>query len=121
MMAKKKKGKHKAPPPKPPCRRDLGELGRAAHVEPLMPGGISWQAKDGFSRKAGLPGSPPTPEKLEEMTKQYQENLRNSPLWGEMVRKFGRAKAEEVLKECRVELRPTKTGIFSRVLGFFLR
>jgi hypothetical protein len=69
-MAKKKKGKHKAPLPKPPCRRDLGELGRAAHVEPLMPGGISWQAKDGFH--ALLPGTPPTPEKLEEMTKQYQ-------------------------------------------------
>jgi hypothetical protein len=61
------------------------------------------------------------PEKLEEMTKQYQENLRNSPMWSEMVRKFGRAKAEELLKECRVELRPHKMGFFSRVLGFFLR
>jgi hypothetical protein len=76
---------------------------------------------DFMSRLAGLPGSPPTPEKLEEMTRQYQENIRNSPMWGEMVRKFGRAKAEELLKQCRVELRPPKTGIFSRVLGFFLR
>jgi hypothetical protein len=102
-MAKKKKGKRKAPSQQPPS----------------MSGGVSWQAKDGFH--ALLPGSPPTPEKLEELTKQYQENIRNSPMWGEMVGKFGRAKAEELLKECRVELRPPKTGIFSRVLGFFLR
>jgi len=102
-MAKKKKGKHKALLQKPPT----------------MPGGISWQEKDGFH--ALLPGSPPTPEKLEAMTKQYQENIRNSPMWSEMVRRFGRAKAEELLKECRVELRPHKTGFFSRLLGFFLR
>ena len=86
---------------------------------PIISDGVSWQAKDGFHTL--LPGSPPTPEKLEEMTKQYQENIRNSPMWGEMVRKFGRAKAEELLKGCKVELRPPKTEIFSRVLGFFLR
>lgn len=102
-MAKKKKRKRQA----------------SAQQPSPMSGGVSWQAKDGFH--ALLPGSPPTPEKLEELTKQYQENIRNSPMWGEMVRKFGRAKAEELLKECRVELRPPKTGIFSRVLGFFLR
>jgi len=105
-MAKKKKR---------PIKRD-----KALPQQPqAMLGGVSWQAKDGFH--ALLPGSPPTPEKLEEMARQYQENLRNSPMWSEMVRKFGRAKAEELLKECRVELRPHKTGIFSRVLGFFLR
>jgi len=102
-MAKKKKRKRQAPPPQPSP----------------MSGGVSWQAKDGFH--ALLPGSPPTPEKLEDLTRQYQENIRNSPMWSEMVRKFGRAKAEELLKECKVELRPPKTGIFSRVLGFFLR
>ena len=77
------------------------------------------QARPHPGRPKALAGQ--APEKLEEMTKQYQENLRNSPRWGEMVRKFGRAKAEELLKECRVELRPHKMGFFSRVLGFFLR
>lgn len=44
-------------------------------------------------------------EMLEEMTKQYQENIRNSPLWDIMVKQFGAEKAEALLKECRAELR----------------
>jgi hypothetical protein len=76
-----------------------------AHPHPGLPKALAGQA----------------PEKLEELTKQYQENLRNSPMWSEMVRKFGRAKAEELLKECRVEVRPHKRGIISKMLGFFLR
>jgi len=39
------------------------------------------------------------------MTRAYQENIRKSPLWDMMVEQFGPEKAEELLKECRVELR----------------
>jgi hypothetical protein len=70
--------------------------------KPLL-GAWAWPEQDGIHYL--VPGSPPTPEKLEEMTKQYQENIRNSPLWGMMVKQFGREKAEELLKECRAELR----------------
>jgi hypothetical protein len=63
----------------------------------------AWPEKDGIHYL--VPGSPPTPKMLEEMTKQYQENIRNSPLWGMMVKQFGREKAEELLKACRAELR----------------
>ena len=53
-----------------------------------------------------MPGEPPSEEKLAEMTAAYQKNIRNSPLFKEMVKQFGKEKAEKLLKECKVELRP---------------
>ena len=50
------------------------------------------------------PGAPPTPEQLEQMTKRYQEQIRSSPLWDAMVSEFGEEKAEELLKDFRVQL-----------------
>jgi hypothetical protein len=57
--------------------------------------------RDGFHVVA--PGLPPTPEQLEQMTKAYQKHLRTSSLWKEMVQEFGKEKAEELLKQCRVK------------------
>lgn len=54
---------------------------------------------------AFIPGHPPSKEKLDEMSKVYQDKIRNSPLWEELVAKYGSKKAEEILKECRVEIR----------------
>lgn len=64
---------------------------------------MAWQ--DGDGTHFMMPGTPPTPEMLEELTKEYQKQIRNSPLWDEMVKQYGRDKAEEILKECRAELR----------------
>lgn len=66
--------------------------------------GFIWQDEKGQVHSL-LPGPPPTPEKLEEMSKVYQEQIRKSPLWEIMVKEFGAEKAEELLKECRAELR----------------
>ena len=52
-----------------------------------------------------VPGSPPDEQTLAEMTRRYQQNIRNSPLWEEMVRQFGPQRAEELLRQCRAELR----------------
>lgn len=52
------------------------------------------------------PGLPPSADKLAEMTKSYQRKIRNSALFDDWVRQFGLNKAEEMLKECRMELRP---------------
>jgi hypothetical protein len=52
-----------------------------------------------------VPGVPPNPEMLAEMTRVYQENIRNSPLWERIVQQYGPEMAEKILKECRVELR----------------
>lgn len=51
-----------------------------------------------------FPGERPGPEQVEMMTRKYQENIRNSPLWDEMVREYGKEKAEELLIECRVKI-----------------
>jgi hypothetical protein len=50
------------------------------------------------------PGAQPTPEQLEKMTEEYQNQIRKSPMWGEMVRKFGKEEAERLLKQCRAKL-----------------
>ncbi len=54
----------------------------------------SWQDKDGLHGL--IPGERPSPEQVEEMTRQYQEKIRNSPLWDEMLKEYGREKAEEI-------------------------
>ncbi len=64
---------------------------------------ISWTENDGIHFVA--PGSPPTPGELEKMTKEYQKRVRNSPLWDEMVKKYGKEKAEKLLKEFKAESR----------------
>jgi hypothetical protein len=59
--------------------------------------------KDGFH--ALIPGVPPSDEEIAVITKKYQEKIRNSPLWDEMLRKFGKEKAEEILLQCRFEIK----------------
>ncbi len=63
----------------------------------------SWLESDGLH--ALVAGVDPSPEALEEASRIYQKNIRNSPLWGEMVRRFGEKEAERLLPEFRVETR----------------
>ena len=37
------------------------------------------------------------------MTQTYQQQIRKSPMWKQMVPEFGKAKAEELLKEFQVQ------------------
>ena len=67
----------------------------------------SWMEDDGLHFVA--PGPTPTLELLDEASKVYQENIRKSPLWDEMVKEFGEEKAEQLLSQCRVEERSTET------------
>ena len=39
------------------------------------------------------------------MTKNFQRQLRNSELWDQMVAEFGEERAEEILKECKAEVK----------------
>jgi hypothetical protein len=64
---------------------------------------IPWLGSDGLH--ALVPGSAPSPETLDEMTRVYQQNIRESPLWEAMVREFGEEEAERILREFRVEIR----------------
>jgi len=51
-----------------------------------------------------MQGPEPSSEMMEELTKKYQENIRNSPLWEIMVSEFGPEKAEEVLKKFQAKI-----------------
>jgi len=63
---------------------------------------FSWTEHDGIH--FAMLGETASPEQLERITKEYQKQIRNSPLWDDMVRKFGKEKAEELLKQCRAKL-----------------
>jgi hypothetical protein len=51
-----------------------------------------------------IPGERPSEAQIEMMTRKYQEEIRKSPIWDEMVREYGKDKAEELLKECRIKI-----------------
>ena len=61
----------------------------------------SWMEQDGLH--VTMPGTAPGEAEMAELTKRYQENIRKSPLWDEMVRRFGKQKAELLLREFRAE------------------
>jgi hypothetical protein len=70
----------------------------------LPPGTEHWLEDDGMHYI--LPGTVPSPEHIEEMTRDYQENIRNSELFNAWVKEFGIKRAEELLQECRVKIEP---------------
>ena len=49
-------------------------------------------------------GMRPSREEQERITKDYQQNIRKSPLWKMMVTEYGKEKAEKMLKEFQVEV-----------------
>ena len=63
----------------------------------------SWMGADGLHCMS--PGHAPTLEQLDAASELYQENIRKSPLWDEMVKEFGEEKAEQLLSQFRVEKR----------------
>ena len=42
----------------------------------------------------------------EVLTRNFQKEIRNSELWPQMVAEFGEKKADELLKQCKGELKP---------------
>jgi len=50
-------------------------------------------------------GMRPSIEEQERLSKEYQQSIRKSPLWKQMVTEYGKEKAEKMLEEFRVEVR----------------
>ena len=63
---------------------------------------FQWMDDNGLHIAA--PGTTPAPEELQKMTKEYQEQIRKSPIWDMMVKEFGEEKAEEMLREFQVKI-----------------
>jgi tRNA(His) 5'-end guanylyltransferase len=40
------------------------------------------------------------------LTESFQRELRNSELWEQMVAEFGEQRAEELLRECKADVKP---------------
>lgn len=40
------------------------------------------------------------------LTENFQREVRQSELWDQMVAEFGEERAEEILRECKAEVRP---------------
>lgn len=40
------------------------------------------------------------------LTRNFQKEIKNSDLWQQMVEQFGEKRAEEILKECKAEVKP---------------
>lgn len=49
-------------------------------------------------------------EVSDRLTANFQKELRNSELWDQMVAEFGEKRAEEILRECKAELKPGLAG-----------
>ena len=75
---------------------------RAAPIPDHLPV-LGYQDKEGYH--AIMPGMPPSPEQLEQMTRDYQARIKKSPMWKTMIKRLGPDKANELLKEFQVKLR----------------
>ena len=48
------------------------------------------------------------------LTSNFQKEIRNSEMWDQMVAEFGEKRAEELLLECKAEMKPGLAGDGSR-------
>jgi len=72
------------------------------HSRPSVPALVpSWMEEDGLH--AILPGEQPSPAELETLSRSYQEKIRHSLLWDQMLEEFGPQEAERILLKFRVE------------------
>ena len=84
------------------ARRNLTALS-GDDAWPTRAEAFAWMDHDGLHRL--VPGEAPSPSQLEEMSGVYQDKIRQSPLWDQMVAQFGLEEAERMLSQFRVELR----------------
>ena len=52
-----------------------------------------------------IPGDQPDPQMLKRMSAAFQQKLRNSPLYQQLIDAYGPAKAEAIILQCQAELR----------------
>jgi hypothetical protein len=65
-------------------------------------GPLMWGSEEGLHALGVDP--PPTASEVAAMAAAYQDRIRKSPLWDQMVREFGEQKATEMLKEFTVRI-----------------
>ena len=63
-----------------------------------------WEDATGIHTSFVASGEPP-PSAAEQMTEEFQKRIRNSPIWKQMVEQFGEKEAENLLKQCKAEVK----------------
>lgn len=71
---------------------------------PINTTGPVWMDEEGVH--ALFPGKQPPVEFLDLLTENFQKELRNSPMWNQMVEQFGEEEAEKLLKQCQAKFGP---------------
>jgi hypothetical protein len=61
----------------------------------------TWVDDDGIHYVGS--GQAPTLEEYQRMTEEYQQRIRKSPLWKQMVQQYGKKQAEVMLKDFQVK------------------
>jgi hypothetical protein len=104
------KRKRRPPPPKlKPQRSEQPHRERhAAAQRGILPKDVPlelpmWIDEQGVHTL--IPGDRPDPQTLKRMTEAFQQKLRNSPLYQQLVDAHGPVKAEELILQCQAELR----------------
>jgi hypothetical protein len=64
---------------------------------------LAWSDHEGLH--ALVPGEAPSPDLLQDISRRYRDQIRQSPLWDEMVAQFGVQEAERLLSQFGIELR----------------
>ncbi|MBI4662286.1 MAG: hypothetical protein HY735_25990 [Verrucomicrobia bacterium] len=83
-------------------------MGKKSRLKKLRREGVSaadplmWGTEEGVHALGA--GQPPSASEVAAMTAAYQERIRRSPLWDQMVKEFGEQKAAEMLKEFTVRI-----------------
>jgi len=72
-------------------------------AEPAQAPPLVWADHEGLHTL--VPGEAPSPDQLEVLTRAYQEKIRHSPHWSQIVAQLGPDAAERLLEQCRFELR----------------
>ena len=63
-----------------------------------------WEDAEGIHTFFHIPGEPP-PDAAKRITEEFQKGIRNSPIWEQMVDRFGEEEAEFLLKKCKAEIK----------------
>jgi len=59
-----------------------------------------------LKNRRGSAKTPTSRSIADRLTQNFQKEIRNSELWEKMVEQFGEKRAEEILKECKAEVKP---------------
>lgn len=65
----------------------------------------TWIDNEGIHVQALFNNEGPTEQQLEEMTKEYQNEIRKSPIWKDLTKEHEIDKAEAILKAFRIKVK----------------